>query len=324
MPSNGGQRLIRGLLDEWRRRGWRDRDDAAVIVARGLMEGRTASEATSLVTRTMLDANGIGRSELEASVLTVAARQSSPSTSEFTVVVLTAIELEFQAVRAELSNVRTVHTEHGTEYHVGHLTGPSSTCSVGVARIGPGNIGAATEVAAAVQLFRPSAVLFVGVAGGVKRDLEIGDVVFASRVHYYEGGRAEAEQFMSRPLSFPTSHRLAQLAAAVGREFPVTVHIKPIAAGEVLIASSRSDVAKIVNAHYNDTVAVDMESAGVYDAAHRLEVSALAIRGISDRLDDKSVGADLQNQPTAARNAANFMAALLSAEGASGAFGRGR
>jgi len=53
----------------------------------------------------------------------------------------------------------------------------------------------------------------------LKDDLEFGSVVVADRVYFYERGRAEEEEWLARPVVFPTSHRLAQLAIAVARDW---------------------------------------------------------------------------------------------------------
>jgi hypothetical protein len=90
-------------------------------------------------------------------------------------------------------------------------------------------------------------------------------------------------------------------------------YLKPIAAGQVVVTSKDSDVAKRIKLHYNDATAVEMESAGMYMAAQRADRPALAIRGISDLLDDKSAEADADRQPLASEHAAAFTFALLRA-----------
>ena len=49
----------------------------------------------------------------------------------------------------------------------------------------------------------------------------------------------------------------------------------------------------------------------MYEAAFRAELPALAVRGISDHLDDKDPDGDAVNQPNAAANAAHFTVSLL-------------
>ncbi len=133
-------------------------------------------------------------------------------------------------------------------------------------------------------------------------------------MHYYERGRAVADGWRARPVGWLTSHRLEQLASALARTWEeAQVTVRPIAAGEALVGAASSEVALLVRTHYNDAVAVDMESAGLYEAAHRAERPALAIRGISDHLDDKAALSDPGRQAIAAANAAKFAVGLLKA-----------
>jgi adenosylhomocysteine nucleosidase len=98
----------------------------------------------------------------------------------------------------------------------------------------------------AVGLFTPEALLFVGVAGGLKDEAALGDVVVATRVYAYHGGKEGTNEFQARPRAWEASHYLEQLARQVARtrswarllpdrakENPPAVHFKPIAAGEV-------------------------------------------------------------------------------------------
>ncbi len=240
------------------------------------------------------------------------------------VVILTALDVEYEAVRARLRNLRSLRVTGGTRFQVGEFSGDYLEWNVAVAEIGEGNIGAAIETERAIGHFDPDLILFVGVAGGFKEDLRHGDVVVASKVYDYQGGKA-GEEFYARPVVFPTPHSLDQVARKVKRErwFEGNIgegfvgepaaYLKPIAAGQVVVTSKESDVARRIKLHYNDTTAVEMESVGMYMAAQRAGRPALAIRGISDLIDDKSAGADADLQPLASKHAAAFAFALLRA-----------
>jgi nucleoside phosphorylase len=225
------------------------------------------------------------------------------------------LPVEYAAVWSRLSDPDRSQTLRGTLYEIGKFAGQFLDWRVAVARVGPGNISAGVETERALSHFDPHLILFVGVAGGLKDDLSHGDVVVASQVSYYHSGKA-ADRFYPRPMTFPTSHSLLQLAGRVAQdpwhEHPIGVQLKPIAAGEVVLGSSTSEVAELIKRYYNDAVAVDMESAGMYTAAHRANRPALAIRGVSDLLDDKSGAADRSRQPIASEHAADFAFALLS------------
>lgn len=241
-----------------------------------------------------------------------------------TAVVLTALDVEYDAVRARLDDLRPVRVPGGTRFEIGDLHGDSLEWEVAVAEIGEGNLDAAIEAGNAISHFDPDLILFVGVAGGFKDDLSHGDVVVASKVYDYHGGKAD-EEFYARPMAFATLHSLSQLVRKVRRENWLDaapagqaadgprVQLKPIAAGEVVVVKKSSEVARQIRAHYNDTAAVDMESYGTYLAAQRAGRPVLAVRGISDLLDDKTSSADADRQPMASSHAAAFALALLRA-----------
>jgi prevent-host-death family protein len=168
--------------------------------------------------------------------------------------------------------------------------------------------------------------MFVGVAGSLKpKSVLLGDVVVATTVYGYHGGKA-ADEFLVRPTAFPAAHRLEQLAREIRREQTwftrlvleagarePKVHLKPIAAGEVVIDSADSELYKFLVRNYNDAVAVEMEGAGVFYAAHANDsLPALVIRGISDLATNKE-NTDREGwQGTASERAALFAIEVLS------------
>ena len=96
-------------------------------------------------------------------------------------VVLTAIGEEYQAVRAFIDQPEELAL-HGTLFESGQF-GPDGIepWQVAVAELGEGTENAAAITERAIRHFRPTHVLFVGVAGGVK-DVSLGDVGAASKV----------------------------------------------------------------------------------------------------------------------------------------------
>ncbi|MDT7784470.1 MAG: adenosylhomocysteine nucleosidase [Pseudonocardiales bacterium] len=227
------------------------------------------------------------------------------------IVMLTALEVEYAAVRAHLSGITTHHHASGTLFEIGHVGG----CEIALALTGMGNTGAATLTERAITEFEPDVVMFVGVAGGLATWLELGDVVVATRVYGYHGGRETAEEFRARPRAWELQHHVEQLARHVARSFSgPRVEFQPIAAGEVVLNSTSAPLARQINRHYDDAVAVEMESAGVANAAHlNMATPTVTVRGISDLVDGKDAS-DLQGwQPIAAANAAKFAVTLAGA-----------
>jgi len=163
--------------------------------------------------------------------------------------------------------------------------------------------------------------------------VQLGDVVAATRVDAYHGGKQMATQFLARPVTWPASWRLDQAARQVRRErrwlarlgeppMPLTealaarapeVHLKPVLAGEVVVTSRESRLYRFLRKHYNDAVAIEMEGAGLAAAAHASgEIPTMVVRGISDLAGEgKAVSDSLGWQAQAAAHAAAFAAQLL-------------
>ena len=238
------------------------------------------------------------------------------------IVILTALPVEYKAVRSYLTDLKEEVHPQGTIYERGKFIDNKKLWDVGIVEIGPGNNGAAGEAERAVSYFKPDIMLFVGVAGGIK-DVKIGDVVASTKVYGYESGKIE-EIFKSRPNIGLSSYNLEQRARVESRKEdwfqrlpsipnPIPkVFVAPIAAGEKVVASTKSEVFRLLRSHYGDAIAVEMEGIGFLKVAHtNQKVSALIIRGISDLIDGKSNADAEGSQEIAAYHASAFAFQIL-------------
>ena len=104
-------------------------------------------------------------------------------------IILTAIPIEYQAVRSHLSNLHEETHTRGTIYECGIFTSEKHTWDVGIVEVSAGNSRTAVEAERAITYFQPKLMFFVGVAGGLK-DVTLGDIVVATKVYGYESGKA--------------------------------------------------------------------------------------------------------------------------------------
>lgn len=248
-------------------------------------------------------------------------KQQAPSRRAL---IVTALPVEYAGVRHHLCDIQEEELPHGMVAEVGAFRGAVTSWSVWLIEAGMGNENAALETDRAVAHLCPEVVVFVGIAGG-RKDVVIGDVVVASKVYGYESGKDE-ETFRPRPDAPEPTYRILQRARAVARqgtwrerlhladgERSPEVRIKPIAAGEKVVGARKSAVARLLDEHYNDTAAVDMEGHGFYRAMHaRAGVEAVVIRGVSDLFDDKAAADAAGGQALAVRNAIAFALEILS------------
>ncbi|KUL29186.1 5'-methylthioadenosine/S-adenosylhomocysteine nucleosidase family protein [Actinoplanes awajinensis] len=232
------------------------------------------------------------------------------------VVILTALNVEYEAVRKKINDPQVHWHPAGTRFETGRL-GPRG-CRVVLGLVGQGNNSSAVLAERAITEFSPAALLFVGVAGALWPGVELGEVVVASQVYAYHGGTSEDDGLKARPKAWEISHRAGQIVQHLirtGEWFPeprARVRFAPIAAGEVVQDSRISEQARWVRQHYNNALAIEMEAAGVAQAAHLNDaLPVVVVRGISDRADGTKAQADGANwQPRAAAHAAAFAAAL--------------
>jgi nucleoside phosphorylase len=241
------------------------------------------------------------------------------------VLVVTALQLERRAVRDHLQNVR-VDNVKGLAADVGGFDGNGPR--IAVIETGAGNVDAAVLTARAEDAFRPAIVVMLGVAGGLK-DVAVGDVVVSSKVYWFEGGKQE-RALQPRPDFASVSPGLVQLARAVAADDawlargkgaaagwraasrPPSALVAPIVVGEKVLADRGSDVVALVRASYGDAVAIDMEDFGTLRGGRSTErARVIAIRGISDLVDEKAAADAGGSQPLAAANAAAFLFEML-------------
>jgi nucleoside phosphorylase len=241
------------------------------------------------------------------------------------VLILTALGEEQTAVLAHLEDQREEVIE-GTVYIRGRFASAMNVWTATAAQIGAGNPNAAAGTMKALLDLKPTpeVALFVGIAGGLKDEVQKGDVVAAEKVHGYEPGKA-GEQFQLRPDQMLGSYALVQRAQVVARtglwlhriidlpdgENPKAL-VAEIASGEKVVTSMESSLYQKLRASFDRCVAVEMEGIGFLRAAHIIPTSVvLVIRGISDMVENKTQTDKAGWQVRAATNAAAFAYELL-------------
>ncbi len=249
-----------------------------------------------------------------------------------TVVILTAIQEEYLAVRSHLKYIGDAdQNDTGYESGIFELNG-IEIAKVVIRECGAKNTNASLETERAIQYFKPNAMFFVGIAGSRKpTDFGIGDVIFPVSVFSYEGGKSDKESFSARPDGVYMSFSLMEKAKKERskehwktlikgdwqQEFKANLGI--IASGEQLIEHYDSHIGQIITDHYNQTHAVEMEGFGFAKAAisqgrETSNMSIGVVRGISDilgRTSDEQATTATDPRPAIAKKIASDTAAAF-------------
>jgi nucleoside phosphorylase/adenylate kinase family enzyme len=249
--------------------------------------------------------------------------------------IVTALDLELQAVVAHLTPLASVLGRDGAIYECGLFHDVGQDWLVIVAETGAGTHPAQGVVTNAHIHFEPEVQIFVGVGGSRKEDVPIGSVVAADHVYMPYSGKYGDNGFSARPREFPAHPKLLGVARKVRRDkvwierirdpadgklplpaeypvaFPPLGHIAPAVSTEAVLASTLGDLADLIANDYGDACIVEMEGYGAIYAASQELKPAIVIRGVSDMTEKKEPGTDKIRQPIAACHAAAFAFELL-------------
>ncbi|WP_427894055.1 hypothetical protein ACQHIV_13050 [Kribbella sp. GL6] len=332
------KRLLMLLAEEARGRGW-ERGDRFSLTVLDIIKAHNnrlpdIHVLAQRMDRTFCIVNSISkRTAAEAATYALDGVLPDDGTeTNVDIAVMTAMQLEAAAVTLFLEDLSEHVDRIGTISRRGRLRHSRTHRSVVVVHGDVGNNATAALTSQLLTTCTPRILLFVGVAGGLKDAASQGTVVAATDIYDYsalkEGKRGPA----ARIKTFSTSYALRRRADVVAhdeswltlaRTVPQTrtqgskapsVLVKPIVAGPVLLADLASGTGEWIRAHCDDAVAIEMEGVG-FSLATGLHpgLQTLVVRGISDRVDDKTMSNDERWQPIAAARAAAFALATADA-----------
>jgi adenosylhomocysteine nucleosidase len=181
-----------------------------------------------------------------------------------------------------------VETISGIKYHIGKIEGKD--CAV--AQCGIGKVAAAVCAQTMILRFAPSALLNVGVAGGIGEDVHIGDVVVSTGLvqHDMDTSAIGDEKGLISGLNLvviPADKSLAALTVKAAEKIygEKKVHPGIIATGDQFI----SDAVRLENIRNEfDASACEMEGGSIAQTAYMNQVPFVVIRAISDNANEKA------------------------------------
>jgi adenosylhomocysteine nucleosidase len=241
--------------------------------------------------------------------------------------VLGAINQEVALLQGMLTEAKSQEIE-GLEF----ITGRIGDRPVVLAWTGVGKVNAAMTTTLLLEHFKPTGVLFTGIAGGVDPNLEPGDIVIAKQTAYHDmgtltaggidyGGVKSRMTGEPNPVFFPADPGLLAAArqAAQGMAFgaiarrtgerPPKVVVGTVVTGDVFVASKEksAELAEKLGA-----CAVEMEGAAVAQLCYQRQIGCLVIRSISDKADQSAVMDKQLFYTMAAKNSAGLVMRIIS------------
>ena len=255
----------------------------------------------------------------------VHAKQTEPNSVPVTAI-LGAFEREVTLIEDRVTQRRERNIE-GIRFVGGKLNGRQ----VVVTWTGVGKVNAAMTTTLLIEHFKPKRIIFTGIAGGINRDLQPGDIVIAERTAHHDMGTVWPEGLFFKgvksriggyenPVFFPADKELVKLAQRAadgatlesirtlkGRRDPKIIK-GVVVTGDAFIASADkcAELRKRLEAD-----AVEMEGAAVAQICYQRQIPCLVIRSISDNADEGAVMDKQMFYIMAARNSANLVAEMV-------------
>lgn len=201
--------------------------------------------------------------------------------------IIGAMEEEVQGLKAVMEDVRT-DFKAGMKFVCGKLSGRD----VVVVRSGIGKVNAAICAQILIDVYGVTTILNTGIAGGLYKDIEIGDMVISKEAMYHDvdatGFGYEKGVIPRMEVSvFPADKFLAEKALRTAERVnsDIRTFFGRIVTGDQFIAAGEKR--KVLAEEFQGYCA-EMEGAAIAHTAYLNGVKFLIIRAISDKADNSA------------------------------------
>jgi adenosylhomocysteine nucleosidase len=201
--------------------------------------------------------------------------------------IIGAMEQEVAKIKEKMQDV-TITSRARMDFYEGTLEGKK----VVVVRSGIGKVNAGMCTQILADVFGVEAVINTGIAGSLKAEINIADIVISSDVLHHDMdatgfGYPLGQIPRMEVLSFEADKKLIELAdKACKKVLPeIGTHIGRIVSGDQFI--SDKTVKERISSNF-DGYCTEMEGAAIAQAAYLNKVPFVILRAISDKADDSA------------------------------------
>ena len=201
--------------------------------------------------------------------------------------IIGAMEEEVEALRGKLTYVKTT-SRASMDFYAGKM----GNKEVVIVRSGIGKVNAGICTQILADLFQVDAVINTGIAGSLKAEINIGDIVLSTDVLHHDMdatgfGYPKGQIPQMKEFSFQADECLRKIAHNVCEEVNPEIQVFEgrIASGDQFVCDQgvKDAIVKEFGAY-----AVEMEGAAIGQAAALNGVPFLIIRAISDKADNSA------------------------------------
>ena len=193
--------------------------------------------------------------------------------------IIGAMRVEIEALKNSLEGAETI-TISGIDYYRGMLDGQKVVAAVS----GVGKVFAAVCAQTMILRFGVEAIINTGVAGGIAKDISLGDFVIASKLCQHDmdtSGVGDPKGLVSgiNKVYFETEPRYREAALKAAEKLGFRAQIGTIASGDQFVCDAER---KHWIRDFFGAAAVEMEGAAIAQVCFINEIPFVVIRAISD------------------------------------------
>ena len=201
--------------------------------------------------------------------------------------IIGAMEEEVEALRGKMEDPQKT-TRASMDFYSGRLNGMEAV--IVRSGIGKVNAGICTQILA--DLFQVDAVINTGIAGSLKAEINIGDIVVSTDALQHDMDAREFGYPIGQvprmdTLTFPADPEIRKKAARICKEVNPEIQVFEgrIVSGDQFVADKEQKNRIIENTQGWCT---EMEGTAIGQAAYLNKIPYLVIRAISDKADDSA------------------------------------
>ncbi|PIE46829.1 MAG: 5'-methylthioadenosine/S-adenosylhomocysteine nucleosidase [Gammaproteobacteria bacterium] len=202
------------------------------------------------------------------------------------VAIIGAMPQEVAILTDKLTNAKTTEVAE-VKIHSGKI----NSVPVVVLQSGIGKVNATIATALVIERFAPKAVINTGSAGGVGKDLAVGDIVVGTAVAHHDVDVTafgyKHGQMAGMPAQYESDVALVSIMQRASKAFAnANIHQGQIISGDQFIASSEKF--DTIKQHFPQAQAVEMEAAAIAQTCYRFGVPFVVVRAISDLANEQA------------------------------------
>lgn len=201
--------------------------------------------------------------------------------------IIGAMDEEVAKIKEQMTDIE-ITAKAGMEFYKGILCGAEAV----VVRSGIGKVNAAACTQILADCFQVDAVINTGIAGSLRAEIDIGDIVLSTDVLHHDMdatgfGYPLGQIPRMNTLSFAADAQMRAAVRALCEQVnpDIRVHEGRVVSGDQFI-SDREVKNRIIS--WTDGYCTEMEGAAIAQTAYLNQIPFLIVRAISDKADDSA------------------------------------